>query len=260
MSLNSTSAGVMNLYCAGSAFTPSWKNSSAARLGLPRHLEQRADWAAGEAPLMLSSQGELEEDEAEMESDSRGSTSPPETPTKDDLYRETRQLLLQHFTEYSGGDTAKAALLLLPGPARLRPAMDTLRRVSGDLIDKHRMAFQGMLTKLSIQKREDLQKLSEVPSLVFSDGITNWGRIVTLISFGAFLAKYLRSIHLEDCIVSLADSFTEFLMDSKREWITEQKGWVCIGFCVFVFVFFPFLHVFLTFKHCIVCGFPSPRI
>ncbi|XP_063295487.1 induced myeloid leukemia cell differentiation protein Mcl-1 [Pelobates fuscus] len=220
MSLNSTSAGVMNLYCAGSPFIQSWKNSSAARLGLPRHLEQPEP----RPELVLSSQGELEEDE-EMESESRGSTSPPETPTKDDLYHETRQLLLQHFTEYSGGDKAKAALLLLPGPARLRPAMDTLRRVSGDLIDKHRMAFQGMLTKLSIHKREDLQKISEVPSLVFSDGITNWGRIVTLISFGAFLAKYLRSLHLEDCIVSLADSFTEFLMNSKREWITEQKGW-----------------------------------
>uniref|UniRef100_A0A8C5QRL7 Bcl-2 Bcl-2 homology region 1-3 domain-containing protein n=1 Tax=Leptobrachium leishanense TaxID=445787 RepID=A0A8C5QRL7_9ANUR len=85
--------------------------------------------------------------------------------------------------------------------------------------------LHGMLTKLSIQQAEDLQKLSEVPSLVFNDGITNWGRIVTLISFGAFLAKHLQSIKLEDCIVPLADNFTDYLMTSKREWIMQQKSW-----------------------------------
>lgn len=83
-----------------------------------------------------------------------------------------------------------------------------------------------MLQRLSIEHPEDIQKLSEVPSMVFSDGITNWGRIVTLISFGAFVAKHLKSIHMENCIGTLADSFTDYLLTQQRQWILDHHGWV----------------------------------
>lgn len=171
-----------------------------------------------------NSQGELEEDE-DMESESCGPPSLPESPTppSDPLRQDTYQLLLRYFGDYACGQAGGKAALL--GSPTLHRALETLHRVGGDIIDKHRIAFQGMLTKLSIQRAEDLQKLSEVPSLVFSDGITNWGRIVTLISFGAFLAKYLKSIKLEDCIIPLADNFTNYLMTSKRDWIAQQKSW-----------------------------------
>lgn len=85
-----------------------------------------------------------------------------------------------------------------------------------------------MLQRLSIQTEDDIQKLSEVPPMVFNDGITNWGRIVTLISFGAFVAKHLKSVKLEDCIRHLASNFTDYLMSQKREWIVQHNGWVSI--------------------------------
>uniref|UniRef100_A0A8C4K2K9 MCL1 apoptosis regulator, BCL2 family member n=1 Tax=Dromaius novaehollandiae TaxID=8790 RepID=A0A8C4K2K9_DRONO len=83
----------------------------------------------------------------------------------------------------------------------------------------------GMLRKLDIQKEEDLQSVCEVAAHVFSDGVTNWGRVVTLISFGAFVAKHLKSINQEKCISSLAGIITDALVSSKREWLVSQGGW-----------------------------------
>lgn len=170
-----------------------------------------------------SSQSELDEDEV-MESDSRGSTSPPLSPTcaPDPLYMETRTLLHSFYREWAGD------MKMEGGSPK---ALATLRRLGGEINEKHRLAFQGMLQRLSIEHPEDIQKLSEVPSMVFSDGITNWGRIVTLISFGAFVAKHLKSIHMENCIGTLADSFTDYLLTQQRQWILDHHGWDgCVQF------------------------------
>ncbi|XP_073465982.1 induced myeloid leukemia cell differentiation protein Mcl-1 [Aquarana catesbeiana] len=173
-----------------------------------------------------NSQGELDEDEdMEVQSDSRGSTSPPLTPTEgppDTLTMETRQLLYTLFRDETGGSK---------GAESNTKAQTTLRRVSTEIIDKHKVAFQGMLQRLPIQDENDIQRLSEVPSMVFNDGITNWGRIVTLISFGAFVAKHLKIIKLEHCTRQLADNFADYLMTQKREWIVQHNGWEgCVEF------------------------------
>nr|XP_009943942.1 PREDICTED: induced myeloid leukemia cell differentiation protein Mcl-1 [Opisthocomus hoazin] len=78
---------------------------------------------------------------------------------------------------------------------------------------------------MEIQKEEDLQSVCEVAAHMFSDGVTNWGRVVTLISFGAFVAKHLKSIKQEKCISSLAGIITDALVSSKREWLMSQGGW-----------------------------------
>uniref|UniRef100_A0A8C0UE15 MCL1 apoptosis regulator, BCL2 family member n=1 Tax=Cyanistes caeruleus TaxID=156563 RepID=A0A8C0UE15_CYACU len=83
----------------------------------------------------------------------------------------------------------------------------------------------GMLRKLEIQQEEDLQSVVEVAAHLFSDGVTNWGRVVTLIAFGAFVAKHLKSIKQEQSISSLAGIITDALVSSKREWLESQGGW-----------------------------------
>lgn len=70
---------------------------------------------------------------------------------------------------------------------------------------------------MQINKADDLKLMSEVATQVFDDGITNWGRIVTLISFGAFVAKHLKR-HQERGINTLA----EIIMD-KREWLLHHN-------------------------------------
>ncbi|XP_069583133.1 induced myeloid leukemia cell differentiation protein Mcl-1 [Ranitomeya imitator] len=175
-----------------------------------------------------SSQSELDEDEdMDLQSDFRGSTSPPLTPTsdspRDPLYMETRALLHSYYRDCAGD-------MKTDGGSNPK-ALPTLRRLGAEINEKHRLVFQGMLHHLSIQHPDDIEKLSQVPAMVFSDGVTNWGRIVTLISFGAFIAKHLKSVHLDNCIGTLADNFTEYLMSQKKNWIMEHNGWDgCVEF------------------------------
>ncbi|XP_069074644.1 induced myeloid leukemia cell differentiation protein Mcl-1 [Pleurodeles waltl] len=140
--------------------------------------------------------------------------SPPATVDK--LYRRTQGLLRDYFREFAEGKPSKGAT---------DPALSTLRRVGGSVMEKHQIAFDGMLRKLDIKGPEDLKPVMSVSPYMFEDGVTNWGRIVALISFGAHIAKHLKNIHLENSIDTLAENFTNFLMTSKRDWIVEHHEW-----------------------------------
>lgn len=101
--------------------------------------------------------------------------------------------------------------------------------------DSKPASLAGMLRKLEIQTEEDLQSVHEVAAHMFSDGVTNWGRVVTLISFGAFVAKHLKSIKQEKCISLLAGIITDALVSSKHEWLMSQGSWVshCLSWELF---------------------------
>lgn len=83
-----------------------------------------------------------------------------------------------------------------------------------------------MLRKLDIKNEGDVKYFSRVMVHVFKDGVTNWGRIVTLISFGAFVAKHLKSVNQESFIEPLAETITDVLVRTKRDWLVKQRGWV----------------------------------
>ncbi|XP_067425793.1 induced myeloid leukemia cell differentiation protein Mcl-1 [Emydura macquarii macquarii] len=167
-------------------------------------------------------------------------STPPEEEEDDGgadgLYQDSLELIGRYLREAAdpaepGGKKLLKGLLggsLRPGgagPAAMEKALETLRRVGDGVMQKHQIAFQGMLRKLDIKNEEDLKSVSAVATHLFSDGVTNWGRIVTLISFGAFVAKHLRSINQENCINTLAGIITDVLVTDKREWLVNQRGW-----------------------------------
>ncbi|NWV91063.1 MCL1 protein, partial [Machaerirhynchus nigripectus] len=139
--------------------------------------------------------------------------TPPGPP--DGLRQDSLELISRYLREVAGEGQ----------PSVMEKALETLRRVGDGVMRKHELAFQGMLRKLEIQQEEDLQSVVEVAAHLFSDGVTNWGRVVTLISFGAFVAKHLKSIKQEQSISSLAGIITDALVSSKREWLESQGGW-----------------------------------
>ncbi|XP_053224480.1 induced myeloid leukemia cell differentiation protein Mcl-1 [Podarcis raffonei] len=167
-------------------------------------------------------------------------------PAPDDLRKVTLELVSRYLREAASGDgdakgpsggggkkmlkgllgrlatTEEEEAVASPGAAQ---ALETLRRVGDNILDKHQLAFQGMLRKIEIKKEDDLKTVSEVAKHLFSDGITNWGRIVTLISFGAFVAKHLKRINQESAIGRLAELITEVLVTDKREWILNNNAW-----------------------------------
>ncbi|XP_055966398.1 induced myeloid leukemia cell differentiation protein Mcl-1 [Sorex fumeus] len=144
-------------------------------------------------------------------------------PGADALYRLSLEIISRYLREQAAG-AKDAKGLGAPGAAG-RKALETLRRVGDGVQRNHETAFQGMLRKLDIKNEDDVKSLSRVMVHVFNDGVTNWGRIVTLISFGAFVAKHLKSIDQEGCIEPLAESITDVLVGTKRDWLLKQRGW-----------------------------------
>nr|XP_044994460.1 induced myeloid leukemia cell differentiation protein Mcl-1 [Jaculus jaculus] len=154
------------------------------------------------------------------------STPPPaeeEEEEEDGLYQQSLDIISRYLREQATG--SKDAKPMGGAGAAGRKALDTLRRVGDRMQRNHETAFQGMLRKLDIKNEDDVKSLSRMMVHVFSDGVTNWGRIVTLISFGAFVAKHLKSINQESCIEPLAEIITDVLVRTKRDWLVKQRGW-----------------------------------
>ncbi|XP_074785276.1 induced myeloid leukemia cell differentiation protein Mcl-1 [Athene noctua] len=204
---------------------------AAPRAALPSPARPGALWSPEE---------ELDGCEPEAERGPAGDSlpgTPPGPPAPPDGLRQDSLELISRYLREAAGEAEPGTKKLFPGllggPGRpggsgdavMEKALETLRRVGDGVMQKHELAFQGMLRKLEIQKEEDLQSVCEVAAHVFSDGVTNWGRVVTLISFGAFVAKHLKSINQEKCISSLAGIITDALISSKREWLMSQGGW-----------------------------------
>ncbi|XP_017525734.1 induced myeloid leukemia cell differentiation protein Mcl-1 isoform X1 [Manis javanica] len=150
-------------------------------------------------------------------------STPPAEEEEDELYRQSLEIISRYLQEQATG--AKDVKPMGVCGAASRKALETLRRVGDGVQRNHETAFQGMLRKLDIKNEDDVKSLSRVMVHVFSDGVTNWGRIVTLISFGAIVAKHLKSINQESCIVPLAESITDVLVRTKRDWLVKQRGW-----------------------------------
>ncbi|XP_035578106.1 LOW QUALITY PROTEIN: induced myeloid leukemia cell differentiation protein Mcl-1 homolog [Zalophus californianus] len=151
------------------------------------------------------------------------STPPPAEEEEDELYRLSLEIISRYLREQATG--AKDARPLAGSGAAGPKALEALRRVGDQLQRNHETAFRGMLRKLDIKNEDDVKSLCPVMVHVFSDGVTNWGRIVTLISFGAFVAKHLKRINQESCIEPLAESITDVLVRTKRDWLVKQRAW-----------------------------------
>uniref|UniRef100_H3AR19 MCL1 apoptosis regulator, BCL2 family member n=1 Tax=Latimeria chalumnae TaxID=7897 RepID=H3AR19_LATCH len=159
--------------------------------------------------------------------------SPPTPSTPEDgdgdmaeFRKETLKLLRSYLCEVAGCESTETAFRFgLDQWSGGEKPLDTLRRVGDSIIDKHRIAFNGMQQKLNIHKEDDLHIIPEIGNQIFKDGATNWGRIVSLIAFGAVVAKKLKKMNLEDSIEQLAVSITDFLVQNKGDWILKNQGW-----------------------------------
>lgn len=199
--------------------------SAAAIVSPEEELDGCEPEAIGKRPAVLPLLGRVSEAAKSSGADgSLPSTPPPPEEEDDELYRLSLEIISRYLREQATG--SKDSKPLGEAGAACRRALETLRRVGDGVQRKHETAFLGMLRKLDIKKEDDVKSFSRVMVHVFKDGVTNWGRIVTLISFGAFVAKHLKSINQESCIEPLAECITDVLVRTKRDWLVKQRGWV----------------------------------
>ncbi|GCC17654.1 hypothetical protein chiPu_0020622 [Chiloscyllium punctatum] len=106
-----------------------------------------------------------------------------------------------------------------------RQAAETLQRIGDRLIEKHGTAFRGMINRLNISEKRDLDTIPRVATEMFNDGEVNWGRVVSFIAFGAVMGDHLKKIRREDCIDEVAVQISKYLTQHKRGWLETHDGW-----------------------------------
>ncbi|KAJ8398435.1 hypothetical protein AAFF_G00426900 [Aldrovandia affinis] len=131
--------------------------------------------------------------------------------------KETQQLLELFYRIYTGDSRS--------GRNHTK-ALSTMRRVVENLIEKHHFAYNGMIHKLSLDQQEDsLSFISCVAKNLFSDGTTNWGRIASLVAFGALVCKHLKESGREHCVPVVSQEISSYLLSDQRDWLLNNKGW-----------------------------------
>ncbi|KAG9345304.1 hypothetical protein JZ751_009850 [Albula glossodonta] len=131
--------------------------------------------------------------------------------------RETRDLIGMFYLTYTGDSR--------PSMNRVK-ALSTMKRVVENLIEKHQFAYNGMILKLSLDEQGDsMSFISVVAKNLFNDGVTNWGRIASLVAFGAVVCKHLKESGRDDCVAVVGQEISSYLITEQRDWLLNNKAW-----------------------------------
>lgn len=70
--------------------------------------------------------------------------------------------------------------------------------------------------------------VTSVAREIFSDGLLNWGRLVSLVAFGATLLGTPKAIGPEpDRAHEIGVSIAAYITDNHMDWFVDNEDWVC---------------------------------
>ncbi|XP_077423906.1 induced myeloid leukemia cell differentiation protein Mcl-1 homolog [Vanacampus margaritifer] len=102
-------------------------------------------------------------------------------------------------------------------------ALSTMKRVVTMLVDKHRFRYNGIINKLSLDRRgHDMTFISEVAKIQFADGATNWCRIASLVAFAAVVSQEKQQA---SCVELVAHEVSTYLLSHQRTWLVQHNAW-----------------------------------
>ena len=133
------------------------------------------------------------------------------------LESDTRQLINSFLRDFTG---------LSKSRWNESKALSTMKRVVQDVLEKHRYAYNGMINKLSLDERgDDTSFVSSVAKSLFADGTTNWGRIASLVAFGAVVSQHLKDKGRENCVDLVGEEISSYLLSAQRDWLVKNNSW-----------------------------------
>ncbi|XP_016113438.1 induced myeloid leukemia cell differentiation protein Mcl-1a, partial [Sinocyclocheilus grahami] len=145
------------------------------------------------------------------------STPDPQELGSAELDRDTRQLLLDFYRTRTG---------MCPRDRKLHHALPTVTRVVADVLVKHEIAYKGMLQRLQLESQaDDMSFIGCIAETMFNDNTTNWGRIVSLVAFGAVVCSRLKELQRERCVETVAQQISSYLISDQHDWLLNNKGW-----------------------------------
>ena len=129
-----------------------------------------------------------------------------------------------------GKDIVKYALQKTKGhpPKSTYYHVRTLRIIVDYIMEKHQLQFMDMTAKLEIDNVETVcNSFVTIADKMFLDKELNWGRVVTLYAFAAFLIDYCSRNHdQQDLVNKLGEALGSYVSDNLTDWIYGQGGWV----------------------------------
>ncbi|NXU01023.1 B2LA1 protein, partial [Buphagus erythrorhynchus] len=114
------------------------------------------------------------------------------------------------------------------GPAQTRVA-HVLRTMASSLQDQTEEALRPLLDRIDITSVAAAKRIFKgVMDEKFADGNTNWGRIMTIFTFGGLLTKKLQEHGVQltaEEKEEISYFITEYIINNKSEWIDANGGW-----------------------------------
>ncbi|KAM4597685.1 induced myeloid leukemia cell differentiation protein Mcl-1b [Polymixia lowei] len=153
---------------------------------------------------------DLQSDDGDMEVSS--------CPAGDEVLKnDTRELIDCFLRDFTG---------MSPQRWKQGKALSTMKRVVNDVLEKHRYAYNGMINKLGLDERgDDMSFVTSVAESLFDDGTTNWGRITSLMAFGAVVSQHLKDMGREHCVMQVAREISHYLLTDQLDWLAKNNAW-----------------------------------
>ncbi|CAH1795762.1 unnamed protein product, partial [Owenia fusiformis] len=101
----------------------------------------------------------------------------------------------------------------------------TLRRTVDQLSQKHDIVFKAMVKKLDISQENGYKTFVNVADEIFEDGQVNWGRVVTVYTFGARIAKHCTENDMTEFTPKISEFMGRYVAVRLGKWINENGGW-----------------------------------
>ncbi|KAL6488564.1 hypothetical protein MHYP_G00023050 [Metynnis hypsauchen] len=133
------------------------------------------------------------------------------------LDRDTSDIVIDFLQNFTG---------LSRSYGRHSGVVQTIRRVVDGLVVKHELVYKGMLTRLGMEDRgDDMIIIRTVAKELFSDGITNWGRIASLLAFGAVVCQHQNQMGRGHCVSLVGQEISSYLLSDQKDWLLKNKAW-----------------------------------
>ena len=84
-----------------------------------------------------------------------------------------------------------------------------------------------MIRTISCADVKDIGKLVGVVAIdLFEDGIINWGRVTSLLAFGAVVCQHLKDRGMDNCAELVGEAIAVYLVTNQKTWLVENNSWV----------------------------------
>uniref|UniRef100_A0A3Q4HDS7 Bcl-2 Bcl-2 homology region 1-3 domain-containing protein n=1 Tax=Neolamprologus brichardi TaxID=32507 RepID=A0A3Q4HDS7_NEOBR len=71
----------------------------------------------------------------------------------------------------------------------------------------------------------EVPMVTGVVRTLFSDGIINWGRVVSLVAYGTVLLQASKSTLGPECAYGIGVSIAAYITDNHMDWLVGTDGW-----------------------------------